>query len=77
MTCAGAPAINVTGEIAVKLTNFFAELKRRKVYRVAIGYTVVGWLLIQIVTQVFPFLQVPDGAIRLVIILLGLGFPIA
>ena len=61
----------------MKLTNFFAELKRRKVYRVAIAYAVVGWLLIQIATQVFPFFEVPIWAVRLVIILLVLGFPVA
>lgn len=61
----------------MKLSSFLAELKRRKVYRVAIGYTVVAWLLIQVATQVFPFLNVPDWAIRLVIIFLSLGFPIA
>ena len=61
----------------MKLTNFFAELKRRKVYRVAIGYTVVGWLLIQIATQTFPFLDIPNWAVRLVMVLLALGFPIA
>lgn len=61
----------------MKRRTFFAELKRRKVYRVAIGYAVVAWLLIQIVTQVFPFLDVPNWAIRLVIILFALGFPIA
>jgi len=61
----------------VRLTNFFAELKRRKVYRVAIGYAVVAWLLIQIATQVFPFLDVPNWAIRLIILLLALGFPLA
>ena len=37
--------------------NFFAELKRRNVYKVAVAYAVVGWLLIQIATQVFPFLR--------------------
>jgi adenylate cyclase len=57
--------------------NFFAELKRRNVYRVAIAYAVVAWLLMQIATQVFPFLEIPDWAIRLVIMLLALGFPIA
>src|SRR3954454_6237630 len=62
---------------ALQLTNFFAELKRRKVYRVAIGYAVVAWLLIQVATQVFPFLDVPNWAIRLVILFLALGFPIA
>ncbi|HEX8678717.1 MAG TPA: tetratricopeptide repeat protein, partial [Chthoniobacterales bacterium] len=61
----------------MKPSNFFAELKRRKVYRVAIGYTVVGWLLIQIATQTFPFLDIPNWAVRLVIMLLVLGFPVA
>lgn len=58
-------------------SNFFTELKRRNVYKVAVAYAVVAWLLMQIATQVFPFLQIPDWAIRLVILLLALGFPIA
>jgi TolB-like protein len=62
---------------SVNPRNFFAELKRRKVYRVAIAYAVVGWLIIQIVTQVFPFLEIPGWTIRLIIILVVLGFPIA
>ena len=57
--------------------NFFAELKRRKVYRVAVAYAVVSWLLIQIATQVFPFFEIPVWAVRLVIVLLVLGFPVA
>ncbi len=57
--------------------NFFAELRRRNVYKVAIAYAVVAWLLMQIATQVFPFLEIPNWAIRLVIMLLALGFPIA
>jgi serine/threonine-protein kinase len=56
---------------------FFGELKRRNVYKVAVAYTVVGWLLIQVATQVFPFLDIPNWAIRLVILLTALGFPIA
>ena len=52
--------------------NFFAELKRRNVYKVAIAYAVVAWLLMQIATQVFPFLEIPNWAIRLVFI----GVPI-
>jgi hypothetical protein len=40
--------------------NFFAELKRRNVYKVAIAYAIVGWLLIQVATQVFPFLDIPN-----------------
>jgi TolB-like protein/Tfp pilus assembly protein PilF len=55
----------------------FAELKRRNVYKVAIAYAVVAWLLMQIATQVFPFLEIPNWAIRLVIMLLALGFPVA
>jgi len=57
--------------------SFFAELKRRKVHRVAIAYAVASWLLIQIATQVFPFFEIPNWAVRLVVLLLVLGFPIA
>ena len=61
----------------MKVASFFAELKRRNVYKVAIAYAVIAWLLMQIATQVFPFLEIPNWAIRLVIMLLALGFPIA
>jgi TolB-like protein/Flp pilus assembly protein TadD len=57
--------------------NFFAELKRRNVYKVAIAYAIVAWLLLQIATHVFPFLEIPNWAIRLVIMLIVIGFPIA
>jgi hypothetical protein len=63
--------------MAVSPKNFFAELKRRNVYEVAIAYGVVSWLLIQIAAQVFPFLEIPNWAIRLVIMLIIIGFPIA
>src|SRR6266566_2278872 len=56
---------------------FFGELKRRNVYKVAVAYGVVGWLLIQVATQVFPFLEIPNWAIRLVILVIAIGFPIA
>src|ERR1700736_440769 len=56
---------------------FFAELKRRKVYRVVVAYAVLSWVLIQIATQVFPFFDIPTWAVRLVVLLLVLGFPIA
>src|ERR1044071_6816088 len=56
--------------------NFFAELKRRNVYKVAVAYAVVGWLLVQVATQVFPFLEIPNWAVRLVIALVVIGFPI-
>ena len=57
--------------------NFFAELKRRNVYKVGIAYAVVAWLLIQVATQVFPFFEIPNWAVRLVVLLLVIGFPIA
>jgi TolB-like protein len=57
--------------------NFFAELKRRHVYRVAIAYGVVAWLLIQVATQVFPFFEIPNWVVRLVVLVIVLGFPIA
>src|SRR5437870_16862 len=61
----------------MKIENFFAELKRRNVYKVAVAYAIVGWLVVQISTQVFPFLEIPNWAIRLVIALVAIGFPIA
>jgi TolB-like protein/Tfp pilus assembly protein PilF len=57
--------------------NLFAELKRRNVYKVAIAYAVVAWLLIQIATQVLPFFEIPNWAVRLVVLLLVIGFPVA
>jgi len=57
--------------------DFFAELKRRNVYKVAVAYAIVGWLLVQIATQVFPFLEIPNWVVRLVIVLVAAGFPIA
>jgi TolB-like protein/Tfp pilus assembly protein PilF len=57
--------------------SFFAELKRRNVYKVAVAYAVVSWLLIQIATQVFPFFDIPSWAVRLVVLVLVLGFPVA
>jgi serine/threonine-protein kinase len=57
--------------------NFFSELKRRNVYKVAVAYLVASWLLIQIATQVFPFFEIPNWAVRLVVLILILGFPAA
>jgi len=61
----------------MKSGNFFAELKRRNVYKVAVAYAIVGWLLIQIATQVFPFLEIPNWVVRLIIVLVAIGFPVA
>lgn len=57
--------------------SFLAELRRRNVYKVAAAYAVASWLLIQIATQVFPFFEIPNWAVRLVVLLIVIGFPIA
>src|SRR6266478_5385438 len=57
--------------------SFFAELKRRNVYKVAIAYAVVAWLLMQVASQIFPFFEIPNWAVRLVVLLLVIGFPVA
>src|SRR2546429_7302832 len=61
----------------MKIDNFFAELKRRNVYKVAIAYAVVGWLLVQVTTQVFPIFEIPNWALRLIVLAIIIGFPIA
>jgi adenylate cyclase len=57
--------------------SFFSQLKQRNVVRVAIAYGVTAWLLAQIATQIFPFFEIPNWSVRLVILVLVLGFPIA
>jgi TolB-like protein/Tfp pilus assembly protein PilF len=61
----------------VKIDNFFAELKRRNVYKVAVAYIVAGWALSQGIAQVFPVFDIPNWAIRLIVLLIILGLPIA
>jgi TolB-like protein/Tfp pilus assembly protein PilF len=61
----------------VSSRNFFGELKRRNVYRAAVAYGVVAWFLTQLTTQVFPFFEIPNSAVRFVVIALAVGFPIA
>src|SRR5437667_5216576 len=56
---------------------FFGELKRRNVYKVGVAYGVVAWLLMQVASQIFPFFEIPSWAVRLVVLLLIIGFPIA
>jgi len=62
---------------AVSLKTFFAELKRRKVYKVAIGYLVGGWALAQGIAQVLPVFETPNWVVRLVVLIIILGFPFA
>jgi len=57
--------------------DFFAELKRRNVYKVAIAYAVVGWAIAEGVSQVFPVFDIPNWAARLIILLIVIGFPFA
>ena len=56
---------------------FFEELSRRKVYRVAVAYVIVAGGIIQLASAVFPAWELPNWSLRLVIVLLLLGFPIA
>src|SRR2546422_6860076 len=57
--------------------NFFAELKRRNVHKVAVAYIVAGWALSQGIAQVFPVFDVPNWLIRLFVMLIIIGLPIA
>src|SRR5215469_11392453 len=61
----------------MKATNFFGELKRRNVYKVAVAYAVAGWALSQGIAQVFPVFDVPNWVIRLIVVLIIVGLPIA
>ena len=57
--------------------NFFVELKRRNVYKVAIAYVVASWALAQGLAQVLPVFDIPNWVVRLVVLLLIIGFPVA
>jgi hypothetical protein len=56
---------------------FFAELKRRNVYKVAVAYAIVGWLMMQVAATVVPALHLPDSLTTAVVVVVLLGFPIA
>ena len=57
--------------------SFFAELKRRNVYKVAVAYAVVGWLIMQVAATVVPALHLPEEITTAVVVLTLLGFPIS
>jgi len=57
-------------------SGFIAELKRRHVWRVVVAYAIVGWLVIQVVTQVFPVFHLPDWTSKFVVLLIVIGFPV-
>ena len=56
------------------MMSFFADLKERNVFRVAAGYVVAGWLVVQVVETIFPAFGFGDAAVRIVVIVLGIGF---
>jgi len=57
--------------------NIFDELKRRNVYKVAVAYIVAGWALAQGIAQVFPVFDIPNWIVRLIVLLIVVGFPFA
>src|SRR6266403_1145280 len=57
--------------------NFFSELRRRNVYKVAVAYAVAGWALSQGIAQVLPVFDVPNWVIRSIVVLIIIGLPIA
>src|SRR5688572_21146475 len=58
-------------------SNFFSELKRRNVYKVAVAYAVVGWLVMQVAATIVPALHLPGAITTVVVVFVLLGFPIA
>jgi TolB-like protein/Flp pilus assembly protein TadD len=61
----------------VKIDKFFFELKRRNVYKVAVAYVIAGWALAQGIAQVFPVFDIPNWVVRLIVLLIIIGLPIA
>ena len=66
-----------SGHFVMSSLNFFAELKRRNVYKVAVAYIVAAWALSQGIAQVLPVFDVPNWAIRLIVLLIMIGLPVA
>lgn len=63
--------------MARRLSDFFSELKRRKVYRVATVYAITAWIIIEVTDTIFPRLNLPDWLVTSIIVVLLIGFPIA
>ena len=61
----------------MKIDNFFAELNRSNVYKVTVAYSVISWLLVQVATQVFPLFEIPNRAVRLIVLAIVIGFSVA
>ena len=71
------PAQRLAKRAPLKGRAFFAELRRRNVYRAGVIYAMAAWLLIQVATQVFPFFEIPTWIVRLIVVVLVIGFPVA
>src|SRR5438046_9805309 len=61
----------------MRIDSFFAELKRRNVYKVAVAYIIAGWAVSQGIAQVFPVFDIPNWVIRLIVLFIIIGLPIA
>src|SRR5437763_3515809 len=70
-------ALNIKESEPVAMSGFFEEVKRRKVYRVAVAYVIAAGGIIQLASAAFPAWELPNWSLRLVIVLLLIGFPIA
>src|SRR5436309_6722875 len=70
----GRSAVDERGRESI---NFFAELKRRNVYKVAVAYAVVAWLIIQAASILLPTFDAPSWAMKVIVLVLVLGFPAA
>jgi TolB-like protein/cytochrome c-type biogenesis protein CcmH/NrfG len=57
--------------------SFFSELKRRNVYKVAVAYAVVGWLVIQVSSTVLPTFHAPEWVVQTLVVIIAIGFPVA
>src|SRR6266436_4959696 len=71
------PSAKSADRLTMDAGKFFAELKRRRVYKVAIAYAVGGWALAQGIAQVFPVFNVANWVVRFIVLLIVLGFPVA
>jgi TolB-like protein/Tfp pilus assembly protein PilF len=69
--------LNDRGRCGNPMKSFFRELKRRNVYKVAVAYAVVGWLLIEIASILFPTFEAPAWVMKIFVITIAAGFPIA
>ena len=74
---AGLSPAGALAEVVQDRPGFLEELKRRHVWRVAVAYAIAAWLLVQIATQVFPFFNIPNWSVRLIVVALAIGFPVA